>query len=118
MCIRDRCDHLAAHLSFLKIEKISAKELNVLIKDEGSLSLYPNVNIALTIFLCLMVTNCTGERSFSVLKRIKNYLRSTQTQDRLNDVTLLNIEGELTMALNCDDIINEFAERKARKKFF
>lgn len=31
--------------------------------------------IALRMFLCTVVTNCSVERSFSALKRIKNYLR-------------------------------------------
>ena len=33
---------------------------------------FPNIEIALRIYLCLMVTNCPGERSFSKLKRIEN----------------------------------------------
>ena len=35
-----------------------------------------------SIWLCLRVSNCTGKRSFSHLKRIKSALRSTQTQER------------------------------------
>ena len=38
---------------------------------------FPNVKIALQIYLTLMVSNCSGERSFSALKHIKNVLRST-----------------------------------------
>jgi len=34
-------------------------------------SAFPNVNIALRIYLTLLVSNCTGERSFSHLKRIR-----------------------------------------------
>ena len=36
--------------------------------------IFPNVEISLRIFVCMMVTNCTGERSFSRLKLIKNEL--------------------------------------------
>ncbi len=32
------------------------------------------------------VTNCSAERSFSCMKRVKNYLRSTSSQNRLNSV--------------------------------
>jgi len=35
-------------------------------------SAFPNTEIALRINLCFMVSNCTGERSFSKLRRIKN----------------------------------------------
>lgn len=41
---------------------------------------FPNVSIALRLFLSLAVTNCSAERSFSYLKRIKHYLRSTILQ--------------------------------------
>ena len=32
----------------------------------------PNMEVALRIYLSLMATNCSGERSFSKLKRIKD----------------------------------------------
>ena len=34
-------------------------------------SVIPNVEIALRVFMCMMVTSCTGEPSFSRLKLIK-----------------------------------------------
>jgi len=39
---------------------------------------FPNINIALRIYLSLLVTNCSGERSFSVglFARAKNNLRT------------------------------------------
>jgi hypothetical protein len=48
----------------------------LLIKDNSLETCYPNIEIALQIYLTLMVTNCTGERSFSKLKRVKNELNS------------------------------------------
>lgn len=77
---------------------------------------FPNVNIALKIFLTMAVCNCSAERSFSCLKRIKNYLRSTIGQDRLNALAVLCIEAELTSAIDFGDIIDDFAKQKARKK--
>ena len=40
--------------------------------------------IAFKIFLTMMVTNCTREKSFSKLKRIKGDLRNSMKQERLN----------------------------------
>jgi len=34
-----------------------------------------------TLFLSLMVTNCSGERSFSRFKRIKNELKGSNIPD-------------------------------------
>ena len=47
-------------------------------------TVFLNIEVGLRIYLCLMVTNCSGERSFSKPKRIKNELRSTMHQERLN----------------------------------
>lgn len=79
---------------------------------------FPNVETALHLFLTLMVTNCSGERSFSVLKRVKNYLRSTMSQTRLSALALLSIESDIARSLNYDDIIHHFASTNARKKQF
>lgn len=79
---------------------------------------FPNVETAFRLFLSLMVTNCSGERSFSVLKRVKNYLRSTMSQSRLSALSLLSIESEIVRSLNYDNIIHDFASTKARKQQF
>ena len=41
--------------------------------------------------MVLPVTSCEVEQSFSSLRRIKTYLRSTMTQERLNGLALLNV---------------------------
>ncbi|XP_063613032.1 zinc finger MYM-type protein 1-like [Penaeus indicus] len=58
--------------------------------------IFPNVCIALRIFCTLPVTVASAERPFSKLKLIKNFLRSTMTQDRLNDLAILGKESDLT----------------------
>lgn len=79
---------------------------------------FANVEIVLRLYLCMFVTNCTGERSFSKLKLIKNYLRNTMGQDRLSSLTLLSIEHEKLRELHFTDVIKQFASQKARKKGF
>ena len=65
----------------------------------------------------MFVTNCSGERSFSKLKLIKNYLRNTMGDERLNSLSILNIENEILKNADCSDLIDVFAKNKARKKF-
>ncbi|XP_025191154.1 zinc finger MYM-type protein 1-like [Melanaphis sacchari] len=86
--------------------------------EEKALSkdLYPNIEIALRIFVPTPATNCTAERSFSVLKRMKNYLQSTMSLDRLNSLAILTIESDLTSSLEYEDIIDDFSRIKSRKK--
>ncbi|CAI6343833.1 unnamed protein product [Macrosiphum euphorbiae] len=43
---------------------------------------FPNVNIAFRIYLSIFGTSCESERSFSILKRVKNWQRSTIGQDK------------------------------------
>lgn len=65
-----------------------------------------------------MITNCSAERSFSQLKRIKNSLRTNTTQIRLNALTLLCMETAILRQIDFDDLIHTFANQKARKKLF
>ena len=59
-----------------------------------------NNNNNMRIYLCLMVTNCTGERSFSKLRRTNNAQRTTVGQGRLNMLTLVSIESELLRTID------------------
>ena len=73
---------------------ISSKNLSVSVD-------FTNFCIALRIFLTMTVAS--GERSFSKIKQIKFYLRSTMTQDRLSPLVSLST------------LIYEFATTKSRK---
>ena len=75
-----------------------------------------NFVIAYRILLTSPVSVATGERSFSKLKIIKNYLRNSMTQERLNDLAIISIEHESANAIQYDDIIDDFASKKARKQ--
>jgi hypothetical protein len=77
--------------------------------------LYPYVSITLRIFLTLPVTVASAERSFSKLKIIKNYLRSTMGQERLQGLAILGIETDLARKIDFDDVIDSFATEKARR---
>ena len=56
---------------------------------------YLNALIAYRIFLTVLVTVASTERSFSKLKLIKTYLRSSMSQERLNGLAILSIKKEL-----------------------
>jgi DNA (cytosine-5)-methyltransferase 1 len=65
-----------------------------------------------------MVTNCTTERSFSQMKRIKNPNRTTMRQERLEFLSLFIIEADLLRQINFVDLIKDFANKKCRRKLF
>ena len=79
--------------------------------------IFPNIWVALRMFCTLPVTVASAERSFSKLKLVKNFLRSTMGQERLNDLAVLSIEAEITRRVDLQDVINDFAAKKARKAF-
>ena len=95
----------------------SHKELYQIICKEKIHTAFPNVEAILRLFLSLMITNCSGERSFSRLKRIKNELRSTMSQERLTALSLLSIESDKLQNINFDELWHDFASMKARKRF-
>ena len=45
-----------------------------------------------SILATIPATSCSAERSFSALRRIKTFLRSTMGQDRLSSIAVINIE--------------------------
>lgn len=61
---------------------------------------YPNINIILTILLTMPVSVCSAERSFSSLKRLKTYIRSTMGAERLSSLALLHIHSQEEIDLN------------------
>ena len=73
-----------------KHETLQASDIYTLVVKNGLTSSFPNVEITLWIYLCLMITNATGERSFSKLKLIKNAHRLTMGQVRLNRLSHVN----------------------------
>lgn len=116
--LKTECFHLSQYLK--NIAKQSA-DLNIsalhnLIKSDKLEETFPNVEVATRIFLCLMVTNCSGERSFSQLKRIKNELRTTMLQERLSNLSIMCIESDILQKIEFEDIIEDFAQQKSRKK--
>ncbi|XP_057514940.1 uncharacterized protein LOC130796584 [Actinidia eriantha] len=79
---------------------------------------YPNSWIAYRILLTIPVTVASGERSFSKLKMIKNYLRSTMSHERLNGLEMLSIENDFAGKLDYVSLIDLFASKNARRAMF
>ena len=76
---------------------------------------YPNLEILLKILATLAVTTCSSERSFSALKHLKSYLRSTMVESRLNGLAALYIHKDIV--LNKEAVINEISKDNRRMKF-
>ena len=64
------------------------------------------------LLLVMPATNATSERSFSALRRLKTYLRSTTVDSRLNHLKVLHIHKARTDDINQVDAANEFVEER------
>ncbi|XP_028417331.1 uncharacterized protein LOC114541726 [Dendronephthya gigantea] len=91
----------------------TVSEVLCLLKDVG-LSTYSKLLLAVVIFITLPVTIASAERSFSKWKLIKNYLRSSIAQDRLDSLAILSIENNEAWLLDIEKLIDTFADKKAR----
>src|ERR1044072_7548393 len=79
---------------------------------------FPNTIIAYRILLTIPVTVASTERSFSKLKLLKSYLRSTMLQERLNGLALIAIENNLLENIQYEDLIENFASKNVRRESF
>jgi uncharacterized protein YeeX (DUF496 family) len=61
------------------------------------------------------VTVASAERSFSKLKLLKSYLRSTMTQERLNALAVIAIESDTLEKIDYEDIIEDFISKNAMR---
>ncbi|KAM0003399.1 putative HAT dimerization domain-containing protein [Helianthus debilis subsp. tardiflorus] len=70
---------------------------------------------AYKVLLTILVTVASAERSFSKLKLLKTYLRSTMSQERLNGLATISIESEILDTMDYKELIESFASKNARR---
>ena len=61
--------------------------------------LYPSLDTISCVLLTMPVASATAERSFSVLRSLKNYVRSTMKNDRLSSLGLVHIHRDFEVDL-------------------
>ena len=61
------------------------------------------------------VTSATAERSFSSLRRVKTFLRSSMTQQLLNNLFMLYVHTTYTDSLDLHSVAEEFVSVNTRR---
>ncbi|KAI3684617.1 hypothetical protein L6452_33841 [Arctium lappa] len=97
---------------YLANQKMGPVDILMYLKHVGC---FPNAIIAYRVLLTIPVTVASAERSFSKLKLLKSYLRSTMTQERLNGLALIAIESGLLENVDYEDLIDDFISKNARR---
>ncbi len=77
---------------------------------------YPAIRKIIHIVMTLPITTCTVERSFSTLRRIKTWLRSTMAENRLSGLAMMSVHRKRieTDATFTDSVIDEFGQNTRR----
>ena len=80
-------------------------------KELGSKTImFSEVIILLKILMAAPATNAVSERSASQLRRVKTWLRTTMSQERLNYLMLLSTHKEKTDELDLIKVAHDFCE--------
>ena len=74
----------------------------------GQQTLVSSVITLAKLILVMPATNASSERSFSSLRLIKSYLRSTMTGSRLNHLMMMYVHKEKCDRLDLVNVANEF----------
>ena len=74
-------------------------------------TMFCEVNKFLELFLLMPVTSATAERSFSGLRRLKTFLRTSMSQELLNSLVILHVHKCLTRELDVTKAAKEFVSR-------
>jgi hypothetical protein len=114
--LHDELIHLQALLKNTDVS--SPQQCLTYLAKNGMIDCFSNVWIALRVLLTMPVSVASGERSFSKLKLIKTYLRSTMTQERLSSLAILSIENDVAKNVDFSVAIETFANSKTNRGKF
>eukprot|EP00732_Lithocolla_globosa_P001243 Lithocolla_globosa_v1_NODE_583_length_3681_cov_15.345284.p3 type:complete len:164 gc:universal NODE_583_length_3681_cov_15.345284:739-248(-) len=117
--LRQECDMLNRVLAGIsenepENEPESMLDLYLLVSSAYATS-FPVVLYLLKVALTLPVTTAKNERSFSVMKLVKSFLRNSMSDDRLSHLGVLSINKERAKKLDLDKVVERFARKKARR---
>ena len=64
--------------------------------------------------LTVPISTCTAERSFLVLRRLKTYLHTTLSQEKLNHCAIMHMHRDIvTETVDIESIANDFISRSS-----
>ena len=77
---------------------------------------YHLVYLLVKLILTLPVATATVERSFSIMKYIKNELRNRMGDQWMNDCLIVYIEKDIACSINNETIMQRFQKMKTRRR--
>lgn len=108
--------HLLVELEVLYDQCKEVKTVSdVVAVSEQTKKMLPITNRMSRLLCKAPVTVAGNERSFSKLKLVKNYLRTTQSDSRLSDLLLLSSEKDIIDDIKLDVIAKQWSVLKKRR---
>ena len=110
-------DQLRLHLQVLTTnypqeqrEAVTVRDVCVYFQKMSTFekSLLSQAVVLLKLLIVMPATNTISERSFNALRRLKNYMRSVMSQERLNHLLVLHTHKDYTDSLELSAVANEF----------
>ncbi|XP_011408214.1 PREDICTED: zinc finger MYM-type protein 1-like [Amphimedon queenslandica] len=77
---------------------------------------FPTLSNLVKIAMTIAVSTASCERSFSALKRIKTYIRSTMGDQRLSDLGILCIERDHSKNIPFDHVLEQFVNKDQNRR--
>ncbi|CAI6366510.1 unnamed protein product [Macrosiphum euphorbiae] len=106
-----RSEMTVAHNCAIQLKpNFGLEELKTIISKE----VYPNIHSLLKVALILPISSASCERSFSAMRRIKNWTRTSMTQDRFGYLSVLHIERDIVNNLDLNIILDEYSKKDRR----
>ncbi|KAJ8912042.1 hypothetical protein NQ315_000535 [Exocentrus adspersus] len=97
-----------------------AVPLSILLNEEGLNSTFQETLKLLSILITIPMTTSEAESCFSMLKRIKTFLRNTMKEERLSALGMLSAKKHFVSAIENfnNEVIENFATKKERRMDF
>lgn len=103
-----------AEMVMVKMSSGAATTLENL-KAAALTGFYPNFTKVLKLALSLPVGTATCERTFSAMRRVRNWMRTTMAQDRLSSLSLLYIESDITKRIKPEEMVEKYDAKAPRR---
>ena len=97
------------HLAKYTFKDKDMESVSDCLKEVSALdAAFPTLKKLMQIALTVVVSTTSCEHSFSSLKRVKSYLHSTMSEERLVDLVTLSTEKDLARSICLDKVVDEF----------
>ena len=83
-----------------------------------TLTVFPNLRLLIQIALTLPVTSNEAERSFSGMRRVLTWLRTSMGTERLSNLSRMVAHPDRVKSIPNQKIVNKFNEKYPRKLEF